>query len=113
MLIIPAAVIRDARLSMMFLLMACLAYGLYTSNNWAITQTLAGPAAAGKWTGLQNGIGNLAGVVSPYMTGLVVNKTGVFFLAFLSTALVALAGAAVLLFMVGPVVPLQWEKKRT
>jgi MFS family permease len=113
MLIIPAAVIRDARLSMMFLLLACLAYGLYTSNNWAITQTLAGPAAAGKWTGLQNGIGNLAGVVSPYMTGLVVNKTGVFFLAFLSTALVALAGAAVLLFMIGPVVPLQWEKKRT
>jgi ACS family D-galactonate transporter-like MFS transporter len=113
MLIIPAAVIRDAKLSMMFLLMACLAYGLYTSNNWAITQTLAGPAAAGKWTGLQNGIGNLAGVVSPYMTGLVVNKTGVFFLAFLSTALVALAGAAVLLFMIGPVVPLQWEKKRT
>ena len=28
-----------------------IANGLYSSNYWAITQTLAGPYAAGKWTG--------------------------------------------------------------
>ena len=36
--------------------------GLFTSNVWAITQTLAGPLAAGRWTGFQNAIGNLGGV---------------------------------------------------
>jgi len=41
------------------------------SNIWAITQTLAGPYAAGRWTGLQNFVGNLAGVVAPALTGFV------------------------------------------
>ena len=42
-----------------------------SSNIWAITQTLAGPYAAGRWTGLQNFVGNLAGVVAPAVTGFV------------------------------------------
>jgi MFS family permease len=36
----------------------------------AFAQTLAGPETAGKWTGLQNGFSNLAGVVSPALAGV-------------------------------------------
>jgi hypothetical protein len=39
--------------------------GMSASNIWAITQTLAGPYAAGRWTGLQNFVGNLAGSLWP------------------------------------------------
>ena len=62
----------------LLLLLACVAFGTYTSNHWAITQTLAGPLAAGRWTSLQNGIGNLSGIVASWLTGVVVDRTGSF-----------------------------------
>ena len=58
----------------------------------AITQTLAGPQASGKWTGLQNFLGNLAGWIAPVVTGLVVDKTGRSFWAFIITAVMAFLG---------------------
>ena len=102
----------DARLALFFLFATCAAAGLCTSNLWAITQTLAGPLAAGKWTGLQNFVGNFAGIVSPALTGLVVERTGHFFWAFAVTAGVLMAGAMSWAFVVGPVEPVQWQSKR-
>jgi len=52
--------------------------GIGISNGWAIAQTLAGPLAAGRWTGVQNSIGNLAGWVAPALTGFLVDRTGRF-----------------------------------
>jgi hypothetical protein len=49
--------------------------GLATANYWAITQTLSGREAAGRWTGIQNGLGNLAGVTAPTITGVIVART--------------------------------------
>ena len=54
------------------LVVASFLFGLFSSNGWCITQTLAGPLASGKWTGLQNCAGNLAGVVAPVVTGTTV-----------------------------------------
>ena len=54
--------IDDVRLAMVLLLFSCVGFGAYASNVFAITQTLAGPGAAGQWTGVQNGFANLAGV---------------------------------------------------
>ncbi len=90
---------------------ACLSYGHFTSNLWAITQTLAGPSAAGKWSGLQNGFGNLAGVVGPALTGFVVSRTGQFWLAFVSVACVLAAGACSYIFLVRRVEPVQWKQR--
>ena len=67
------------------------------------SQTLAGPRAAGKWTGFQNGFGNLAGVAAPWLTGRVVDKTGEFYWAFVVAAGFVLAGAAIFVFGIGPV----------
>jgi hypothetical protein len=62
------------------LVVATASYGITCSNVWAITQTLAGPATAGRWTGLQNFMGNFAGILAPAVTGIVVYRT--FFLGF-------------------------------
>ena len=78
---------------------------MWSSNNWAITQTLAGQHAAGKWSAIQNGVGNLAGVSAPWFTGWVVGLTGHFFIAFLVAALIAIAGAGMFVFGVGPIKP--------
>jgi sugar phosphate permease len=102
----------NPRLATFFLFTTCAAAGLCTSNLWAITQTLAGPLAAGKWTGLQNFAGNFAGIVSPALTGFVVQRTGHFFWAFAATAAVLLGGALSWAFVVGPVEPVQWESKK-
>jgi nitrate/nitrite transporter NarK len=83
-------------------------YGVYTSSHWATTQTLAGPAAAGRWTGLQNFMGNLAGVVAPMVTGAVVQSTGHYFWAFAATGAVVLGGSLLLGFGLGPVEPVKW-----
>ena len=90
-LTLTSATVAGNRLAMTALMVAFLGLGVATSNVWAFTQTLAGPSAASQWTGLQNGFGNLGGVVAPVVTGMIVQQTGSFFLAF--------AAASVMLFL--------------
>ena len=85
-------------------------FGVAASNIWAVTQTLAGPQAAGRWTGFQNFVGNLAGVVAPAVTGLVLDRTGQFYWAFAILTAVALTGATSFVFLVGPVEQVIWHK---
>lgn len=60
------------------LMIACFAFGMYTSNHWAITQTIAGPAMAGRWTGIQNGVGNFSGIAASWLKGEIGTRTGTF-----------------------------------
>jgi len=99
-IILPVAIVEDPSVSIAFLLMACGSYGIFSANLWAITQTLAGPAAAGRWTSVQNGIGNLAGVTSPWIAGILVQRTGQYYPAFLVASFFVLLGA----FMYGIVI---------
>jgi MFS transporter, ACS family, D-galactonate transporter len=108
--ILPVAVVRDPTASTVLLFLACIAFGTYTSNHWAITQTLAGPLAAGRWTSLQNGIGNLSGIVAAWLTGVVVDQTRSFVLPFAIAAAVALAGALLWGIVVEEVKPVEWTK---
>jgi ACS family D-galactonate transporter-like MFS transporter len=110
MLMLPASLIPNNAASMGLLVVACLSFGLSTSNLWAVTQTLAGPEAAGKWTGIQNAFGNIAGVVTPSLTGLIVSETGSFHLAFVAICVILAAGAASYLFLVGKVAPVSWPE---
>jgi hypothetical protein len=104
-IIIPVSAIHDDTLAMVFLLTSCVFIGMWSSNNWAVSQTLAGPHAAGKWCAIQNGVGNLSGVTAPWFTGWVVGQTGHFFIAFLVASVIALAGAGMYVLGVGPVKP--------
>ncbi len=85
--------------------------GASFSNTWAVSQTLAGPRAAGRWTGFQSFIGNLSGIVAPAVTGFVLQRTGHFFWAFVIVTAVALAGAASYAFITGPIEQVQWRRK--
>jgi len=112
MLMLPVAVLKDETAAMACLMTACVSFGFYSSHPWLITQRLAGPQAAGRWSGFQNAIGNLAGVSAPVITGWIVDKTGQFFYAFVVVAGVLAVGAASYLVLVGPIEPIAWKPKR-
>jgi ACS family D-galactonate transporter-like MFS transporter len=97
-------------LAIAMLVMATASYGICCSNVWAITQTLAGPAAAGRWTGLQNFAGNFAGMIAPVLTGFVVDRTGHFFWAFAIAAGISVLGSIAYGFAIGPVEPVEWGR---
>jgi MFS family permease len=106
----PAVLVQSSSACLALLVAASLSLGIFTSNVWALTQTLAGPAAAGKWAGIQNCVGNLGGIVSPALTGIIVQKTGSFFLAFAGASVVLVLGVAAYFTLVGQVVPVNWDE---
>ncbi len=108
---LPAVLVSDPSVSIGLITLACFGMGFYTSNVWAITQTLAGPLAAGKWTGIQNAIGNMGGVVSPWLTGWIVARNGSFLHAFFAAIVVLAAGAVCYAVLLAEVKPLEWRKK--
>jgi len=109
--VVAVVLVQGQVASMACLMFACMAYGVFASSHWAIPQTIAGPLAAGKWTGLQNCLANLAGVAAPAITGFAVEKTGHFFWAFAVCSAVVLAGAASYAFLLGRVEPVKWRSQ--
>ena len=91
------------------LAIACIGHGGYASNHWAIAQTLAGPAMAGRWSSLQNGVANFAGITAPWVAGLIVQTWGSARLAFVLAGGVALVGAMSWALLVRRVEPVNWE----
>jgi MFS transporter, ACS family, D-galactonate transporter len=104
-----AAVVAPRNISVGLLMLAGVGFGMSSSNVWAITQTLAGPQAAGRWAGSQNFIGNLSGAIGPALTGLLVDRTAHFFWSFLIAGGMAWSGAAVWTFLLGPIEPVVWK----
>ena len=51
-------------------------FGMSSGGVFGIGQTLAGPRAAGQWIGVQNFVGNLAGIVALPLTGMLVDHFG-------------------------------------
>lgn len=107
--ILPVAAMESRTAALVLLFVACMSFGVYASNHWATTQTLSGPLAAGRWTSIQNGVGNLAGIAAPWLTGVVVERTGSFSLAFIVAAAVAFTGAIMWGLVVGPVREAPWR----
>lgn len=92
-----------------WLLAAGVGCGMMGVGVFAFSQTLAGAQAAAKWTGLQNGFGNFAGVIGPWLAGFVVEKTGSFLSAFAITAAVLVLGVIGWVFIIGPVEQVKWK----
>ncbi len=93
-----------------WLMVAGVGLGTGNASIWAFTQTLAGPRAVGRWAGLQNGFGNLAGVIGPALTGFTVDWTGHFQVAIEITAGVCLIGALVWLLLLGEFKEVAWAQ---
>ena len=111
--IMPVVMVANHGVAVALLLLSCVGLGMCTSNLWSVTQPLAGPATSGKWTGLQNFTGNLAGWITPALIGLIVQRTGNFFWVFVITGIVTVLGAAAWIFVVGPIKPVAWQQRST
>jgi MFS family permease len=82
--------------------------GASSPGVYAMSQILAGPRASGRWVGIQNSIGNLPGVISPWVSGIIVDRTGHFTLALIAAAVMSGLGIVGWIGMVPKLVPLKW-----
>jgi MFS family permease len=85
--------------------------GVNGAHCWAVTQTLAGPRVSGRWTGVQNFVGNFGGAFAPAITGYLLNRLGKFYWPFLIAGVFSWIGALAWVFVVGPIEPVDWEKR--
>jgi MFS family permease len=84
--------------------------GLMSPGVYAIPQIMAGPAATGRWVGVQNGCGNLAGVLAPMLTGILLDATGHFSSAFILAGGLNVLGLIGWLWMLPRIEPLDWSR---
>lgn len=92
-----------------WLMFAAWGCGMTSPGLFTFPQTLAGPDAVGKWYGWQNGFANLAGVLGPALTGVVLQETGSFVSPFAITGGVCVVGLIAWVFIVGRVEQVDWE----
>jgi len=88
-------------------------FGLATPMVFAVGATLAGPRAAGRWAGAQNLAGQLAGIVAPLVTGVIVDRTGAFSWAFVVSAAAGLLAIVARGIVVPQVATVQWPEAPT
>ena len=78
---------------------------------FAIPQILAGPRASARWVGVQNAAGNVAGLIAPAITGVLVDRTGLFDVAFALAAGVNALGLIGWVLMLPRIAPIQWTSR--
>lgn len=83
--------------------------GLSSPGIYAIPQIMAGRAATGRWVGVQNSCGNIAGIFAPWITGMLVDATSSFDSAFLLAALINVLGLVGWIWILPRVEPLRWK----
>ena len=74
--------------------------GLATANYWALTQTLTPASASARVAGIQNTAANMAGIAAPWITGILVQRTGSFNAPLIAVGFWLLLGIACYLFLV-------------
>jgi MFS family permease len=104
------AVSAPPLVSAVCLLVAGATFGMGSTTLLGTAQTLAGPAATGRWMGFQNFVGNLAGITGPAITGFLVDRTGRFDSAFALAIGVALVGLLAWTVIVPRIAPLDWTR---
>jgi len=104
MVMLPAAA-SIAALFVFEIVSGCSYPGLF-----AIPQILAGPRASARWVGVQNAAGNVAGLIAPAITGVLVDQTGLFDVAFALAAGVNVLGLIGWVLMLPKIAPIQWAQ---
>ena len=94
LLLIPAARIDSPGAAVGLIVGGCFV-GLATANLLVILQSCAPPDEIGLWTGVYNFVGNIAGILSPLITGFLIAKSGSYTPPFvLAAGLIALGPLA-------------------
>ncbi|HLY52328.1 MAG TPA: MFS transporter [Steroidobacteraceae bacterium] len=84
--------------------------GASSAGTYVMGQILAGPKASGRWVGIQNSIGNVPGMISPALTGFIVQRTGHYELAFVAAAAMSALGIVGWIGMVPRLEALDWSR---
>ena len=100
LLLIPAARVDAPGTAVALIVGGCLV-GLATGNLLVILQSCAPPAEIGLWTGVYNFVGNIAGILSPLVTGFLIDKTDSYTAPFVLAASLIAVGPLALWTVVG------------
>jgi MFS family permease len=98
--LIPAARVSSPGTAVLLIIGGCLV-GLATGNLLVVLQSCAPPDEVGLWTGVYNFIGNIAGILSPIITGVLIARTGSYAPPFMLAAALIALGPLALWFIVG------------
>ena len=108
--IVASAMVSSETAMIFWLAVAAAMMGVTNSQNFAVAQLFAGPRAAGRWVGIQNFGGNCAGILGPVITGLIVDASDSYNVAFVVAGAITL-GAALLWGLVVPrMEPIRWHE---
>jgi MFS transporter, ACS family, D-galactonate transporter len=97
--LIPAERSQNINHAVAFVVGACFV-GLATANMLVLLQNCAPPEKIGLWTGIYNFIGNIAGILAPLVTGLLIKFTGSYKAAFVFSAIMIVLGILSFWFIV-------------
>jgi MFS family permease len=84
--------------------------GASSPCTFAASQILAGPAACGRWVGVQNAVANSSGALMSLATGFLIPDTSHFAAAFVLAATVSLMGCIAWLWIIPRVAPISWSE---
>lgn len=98
--LIPAARVTTPGAAVALIIGGCLV-GLATGNLLVILQSCAPPDEIGLWTGVYNFVGNIAGILSPLITGFLIAKTGSYVPPFVLAAVLIALGPLAFWLIVG------------
>jgi MFS family permease len=104
LLLIPAARASSVTAAMALFCASCLV-GFSSANLLVVFQACPPPQEVGVWTGIGNFAGNVGGILSPLITGVLISYTGSYFAGFAVAPFVLLIGLLCYLFIVGKLEP--------
>ena len=107
--IVASAMVWSEAAMIFWLSVAAAMMGISNSQNFAVAQIFAGPRAAGRWVGIQNFGGYCAGITGPVVTGLIVDASDSYTVAFLVAGAITLGGALFWGLVVPRMEPVEWD----
>jgi MFS family permease len=102
MLIVPAGMVDDRMTSVWLLAISLCGLGVASPNTWTLTQAVCSKTLVGTVSGIQNFGGNLGGIIAPFLTGYIADKTDSFELAFVICGVLLVVGMFAYIFLIGP-----------
>jgi MFS family permease len=98
--LVPVAWVDSAGVAVALIIGGCFV-GLATGNLLVILQSCAPRNEIGLWTGVYNFVGNIAGILSPIITGVLIQRSGSYTPPFILAATLIAVGPLAFWFIVG------------
>ena len=86
--------------------------GFSSPGYFAIPQIMGGPSAAARWVGVQNCLGNIPGIIAPYVTGVLIGATGTYVSAFVLAGIINLVGFVGWVWILPKIELVDWAARR-